>query len=171
MEANKQKQLVVDMKGAMSKLAKENDNLRDEVVKEQTLRRKYYNEIEDLKGKIRVYARVRPLSETEIARGCKNVMHIPDDSSIQIDMGKKGKRKFEFDVVFQDDTLQTKVFEDTKRLVQSAIDGFNVCIFAYGQTGSGKTFTMQGQGDKILNKKGEYNAELAGVPTRPPPRG
>ena len=40
------------------------------------------------------------------------------------------------------DVLQ--VFEDTKHLVQSAVDGYNVCIFAYGQTGSGKTFTIYG---------------------------
>lgn len=36
------------------------------------------------------------------------------------------------------------MFQDTRHLVQSAVDGYNVCIFAYGQTGSGKTFTIYG---------------------------
>src|ERR1044072_8718856 len=36
------------------------------------------------------------------------------------------------------------VFAQTKPIVTSVLDGFNVCIFAYGQTGTGKTFTMEG---------------------------
>jgi kinesin family protein C1 len=39
------------------------------------------------------------------------------------------------------------VFGECKALVQSAVDGYNVCIFAYGQTGSGKTHTIYGSQD------------------------
>ncbi|KAG6775079.1 hypothetical protein POTOM_018505 [Populus tomentosa] len=44
------------------------------------------------------------------------------------------------------DTLQKleAVFVQTKPIVASVLDGYNVCIFAYGQTGTGKTFTMEG---------------------------
>ena len=54
--------------------------------------------------------------------------------------------------MFMPDVGQEAVFEDTNNLIQSAVDGFNVCIFAYGQTGSGKTYTMIG--DRELKSPG-----------------
>ena len=57
-----------------------------------------------------------------------------------------------FPRMFMPEVGQEAVFEDTNNLIQSAVDGFNVCIFAYGQTGSGKTYTMIG--DRELKSPG-----------------
>lgn len=38
----------------------------------------------------------------------------------------------------------TQVFDSVCELVQSALDGYHVCLFSYGQTGAGKTYTMSG---------------------------
>ena len=46
------------------------------------------------------------------------------------------KKTFDFDQVFggKDGNTQTDVFRDTKHLIMSVIDGYNVCIFACKST-------------------------------------
>jgi kinesin family member C1 len=41
-------------------------------------------------------------------------------------------------------TSQDDVYAAVSDVVQSALDGYQVCLFSYGQTGSGKTHTMNG---------------------------
>ncbi|KAK3604681.1 hypothetical protein CHS0354_009292 [Potamilus streckersoni] len=137
--AMKVKSLETDNK----KLVEENKTLTKNFESERVLRKKYYNMVEDMKGKIRVYCRARPLSKTEVERKNHSVVRSADEYSICVET-ERGPKEFQFDQVFMEDSSQEKIFEDTNNLIQSAIDGYNVCIFAYGQTGSGKTFTMIG---------------------------
>ncbi|XP_052196753.1 kinesin-like protein KIN-14E [Diospyros lotus] len=110
---------------------------------EQVLRKRYFNTIEDMKGKIRVFCRLRPLSEKEITDKEKHVLTSLDEFTVE-HQWKDDIKQHLYDRVFDGNATQDDVFEDTRYLVQSAVDGYNVCIFAYGQTGSGKTFTIYG---------------------------
>ncbi|MEW5299266.1 MAG: hypothetical protein WDW36_002299 [Sanguina aurantia] len=102
-----------------------------------------YNLVQDLKGSIRVFCRVRPLGRTgDSASGC---MCLSVDGELAI-LDKAGGRPqvFKYDRVFGEDSTQEEIYSDTQPLIRSVLDGYNVCIFAYGQTGSGKTHTMSG---------------------------
>jgi kinesin family protein C1 len=131
--------------------------LRDEALtklrKEETLRRKLHNQVQELKGNIRVFCRVRPMLESDAEDPAK--INYPDEEEESKDvvvMGPEQKSSlgnvttaqhaFSFDRVFGPGSANEQIFDEISQLVQSALDGYNVCIFCYGQTGSGKTFTM-----------------------------
>jgi len=101
-------------------------------------RRRVHNRIEDMKGQVRVYCRVRPLNEREIGEGDVPAVRAIDGMTLEVPSGV-----FNFDSLYTPSS-QEQVFEDCRDLVQSTMDGHNVTIFAYGQTGAGKTHTMYG---------------------------
>jgi len=105
----------------------------------QRQRRKVHNIVQDLKGSIRVFCRIRPLNHEERALGEHEILQTPDDMTVRLDDGPT----FHFDAVFSSNT-QENVFDECKDLIQSVIDGYSVALFSYGQTGAGKTYTMYG---------------------------
>nr|POF09563.1 kinesin-like protein kin-14i [Quercus suber] len=107
--------------------------------------RKLYNQVQDLKGSIRVYCRVRPFLSGQ-SNHFSAVDHIEEGIITMNTPSRhgKGQRSFSFNKVFGPSASQAEVFSDMQPLIRSVLDGYNVCIFAYGQTGSGKTFTMSG---------------------------
>ncbi|CAA0821062.1 Kinesin-like calmodulin-binding protein [Striga hermonthica] len=135
---NEQTAAILKMQGAQ--LAEMEALYKDE----QVMRKRYFNMMEDMKGKIRVYCRLRPLSEKEIHAKERNVLANVDEFTVEHIWRDERIKQHMYDRVFDGQASQEDVFEDTKYLVQSAVDGYNVCIFAYGQTGSGKTFTIYG---------------------------
>uniref|UniRef100_A0AAX7T3R0 Kinesin-like protein n=1 Tax=Astatotilapia calliptera TaxID=8154 RepID=A0AAX7T3R0_ASTCA len=113
-----------------------------------------------LQGNIRVFCRVRPL----VGGGLPKHVQLATSDNKAITLAKTeeshtGKTadtqknyNFSFDRVFGPRASQQEVFEEISLLVQSALDGYNVCCFAYGQTGSGKTYTMEG--DEVDETRG-----------------
>jgi len=154
---------------------KQND-LVDRIRKQDEMRRCLHNKVMKLSGNIKVFVRVRPTLNTEInlkknlVGSSKNndecpfsfpgLNAAPDDPIQNLmlvkephkDRGglnpRRKKWQYSFDNVFAPSHKQEDIWESVEPLVQSCLDGYNVCIFAYGQTGSGKTFTMLGTNDQ-----------------------
>lgn len=91
------------------------------------LRKKLHNELVDLKGNIRVFARVRPIiSEDGKGDLTKIVVECDPTDDQLLAVRRKGKGvPFEMDHVFTPESKQEDVFAQARDVIVSCIDGFN----------------------------------------------
>ncbi|CUM49296.1 unnamed protein product [Debaryomyces fabryi] len=143
-----------------------------QLASQEIARRVLHDKLQQLKGNIRVFCRIRPpqvvdnkrLDEESLISMDFNDDEFNDDasqeliiskdpidentgngqSSYSLHQNKKNNMsyKFHFDKIFLPYLLNEDIFGELSQLIQSSLDGQNVCVFAYGQTGSGKTWTM-----------------------------
>lgn len=145
------------------------ERLRSLIPSLEDNRRSLHNKLQELKGNIRVFCRVRPISrksdevaflniasDQTINENGKEVLRIlnEDHPYHSLHSFRQNQRMnihdFEFDKLFGKDKSNKDIFPEISQLVQSALDGFNVSVFAYGQTGSGKTWTMSHADDGMI---------------------
>lgn len=112
--------------------------LQQQLAAAENSRRELHNTIQELRGNIRVFCRVRPKND----EGPSSIT-VPEDNKLTLHHSSESYI-FPFDKVFGSSSVQEELFHEVSGVVQSALDGYKVCVFAYGQTGSGKTYTMQG---------------------------
>ncbi|CAN0523849.1 unnamed protein product, partial [Scytosiphon promiscuus] len=58
----------------------------------------------------------------ELDQDCKRAVRYWDEATGEVE-GQHGAKQFVFDSVFSEDQGQAAIFQDTRNLVQSALDG------------------------------------------------
>lgn len=125
-------------------------DLEAQLIKGEQLRRIMHNRIQELRGNIRVFVRTRPFLPGDGSATESSITVARDDQTIWIKDRSSKSQEFTFDKVFSPAAGQDAIFAEVSEFVQSALDGYHVCLFSYGQTGSGKTHTMQGSGNNRM---------------------
>ena len=116
---------------------------------EKYLRRKIHNRYMYLRGNLRVMCRVRPFLPSEkVNKKSQMETMVINNDSISIFQENKPEKNFEYDYIFDTKSSQKDVYEEVTLLIQSMVQGNNICIIAYGQTCTGKTYTIQGPNSK-----------------------
>lgn len=132
-------------------------------------RRVLHNRVQEIKGNIRVFCRIRPVAdgfdslssfqlsaEGNLNEHGKEVLTVSNsetplnNTQFYLSSKKLNAYQFQFDKLFGMEKSNLDIFPEISQLIQSSLDGYNVCVFAYGQTGSGKTWTMAHKDDGMI---------------------
>jgi len=134
---------------ALSASQSETQVLREKLAIESSMRRKLLNEIQDMKGNVRVYCRPQPRlqggsSIDFVSVPSSNVILLHRNRVLPDDPAATAPMSFEFDRVFSPESDEKEIYSEVEELVLGALDGYNICLMAYGQNAAGKSRTMIG---------------------------
>jgi kinesin family protein C2/C3 len=91
--------------------------------------RKLFNQVQDLKGAIRVFCRIRPAGRTgDPSSSCTEVGE-EGELAVHDPSGNLEPRIYRFDKIFKETSTQEEVYEDTQPLIRSVLDGKKQCLF------------------------------------------
>ncbi|KAI1101819.1 P-loop containing nucleoside triphosphate hydrolase protein [Jackrogersella minutella] len=126
--------------------------LKEKLLEEEKRRRSLFEEVQKLRGAIRVICRIRPDSspdlldyETQNGELHSNPAKLTVIEYKETPRGETRAIKsetYEFERIFLPRETNEDVFSEISSFVQSVIDGKKACVFCYGQSGTGKTYTM-----------------------------
>ena len=119
------------------------DRIEEEISQHTLHRKQLFNHIQDIRGNIRVFCRVRPPKQHQQSNTATHIS-FPQSSAYDSWTIFSKETRFTFDHVFRPGSSQQDIYRQSAGVVEAVLDGNNVCLFAYGQTGSGKTHTMEG---------------------------
>ncbi|XP_072230882.1 kinesin-like protein KIF20A isoform X1 [Leuresthes tenuis] len=113
--------------------------------------------------KVKVFLRIRPLTDTEQEREEEQAcVAVQDEETLLLKAPKESQNmrtaergitqsihKFSFSKIFGPETTQQQFYESTmKTMINDVLKGENRLLYTYGVTNSGKTYTIQGNGQE-----------------------
>ncbi len=132
----------------------EAEYLREKLAAESAMRLKLLNELQDIRGTVRVYCRPKPCS------GRESTISIPTHDILVLNKDAAAL-SFKYDRVFSPSSSQHEIFSELEEPLISSLDGFNVTLLAFGQQRSGKTYSVLG--DCGVDSHGHATIQCYGV--------
>ena len=122
------------LKGEPEAIAAEFRALAKKNSAQKTYNAELLTRILKLQGNIQVACRIRPISEDEHRRECREVVQALSETELGcFDERTETWKSYAFDKVWGPESRQRDIFQDVEPMALSVVDGYNACIFAYGQ--------------------------------------
>jgi len=150
------------------------ERLRSKLAMESARRRTLLDEVQDLRGAIRVYCRPRAPSSvpsTSTSTSTSSTITMVSNEVLLLHRDHRGAASvqstpspaplcFEFDGILSDDMSQQDVYAEFEAICASVVEGYKICLMTYGQANSGKTHTMLGDIEMQCRQRHEQDQQV-----------